>query len=146
MGHRRPLPFALAILLIALAGPVLAESPKPAEGKEITLPSGLRYTDIKTGDGEEAKLGQIVTIHYTGWLTNGTKIDSTFDRGQPLSFRLGDANQVIEGWNKGIVGMKVGGKRKLVIPPGLAYSGQSIGGIVPPNSTLVFEIELLGVK
>jgi len=153
MRHKRPLTLALATLLTALplAGPVLAQAPKekamekPAESKEVTTPSGLKYTDIKVGDGAEAKAGQVVDVHYTGWLTNGTKFDSSVDRGKPFSFKLG-AGQVIEGWDKGVAGMKVGGKRKLTIPPGLGYGTQSVGGVIPPNSTLVFDVELLGVK
>jgi FKBP-type peptidyl-prolyl cis-trans isomerase len=153
MKSRSSLTFALATLLTALplAGPVLAQPPKekamekPAEAKEVVTPSGLKYTDIKVGDGAEAKPGQVVDVHYTGWLTNGTKFDSSVDRGKPFSFKLG-AGQVIEGWDKGVAGMKVGGKRKLTIPPGLGYGSQSVGGVIPPNSTLVFDVELLGVK
>ena len=124
-----------------------AEKPadKPAEAKEVTTPSGLKYTDLKVGEGEEAKPGQVVSVHYTGWLTNGTKFDSSLDRKQPFSFKLG-AGQVIQGWDQGVAGMKVGGKRKLTIPPGLGYGGQAVGGVIPANSTLVFEVELLGVK
>jgi FKBP-type peptidyl-prolyl cis-trans isomerase len=153
MKNKRSLTLALATLLTALplAGPVLAQPPKekpmekPAEGKEVVTPSGLKYTDIKVGEGAEAKAGQVVDVHYTGWLTNGTKFDSSVDRGKPFSFKLG-AGQVIEGWDKGVAGMKVGGKRKLTIPPGLGYGSQSVGGVIPPNSTLVFDVELLGVK
>jgi FKBP-type peptidyl-prolyl cis-trans isomerase len=141
---------------LPLAGPVLAQAPKdqpkekaamekPAEGKEVVTPSGLKYTDIKVGEGEEAKPGQAVTVHYTGRLTDGTKFDSSLDRKQPFSFKLG-AGQVIQGWDQGVAGMKVGGKRKLTIPPGLGYGSQSVGGVIPPNSTLVFDVELLGVK
>jgi FKBP-type peptidyl-prolyl cis-trans isomerase len=153
MNHRKPLTLALATLLTALplAGPVLAQAPKekamekPAEGTEVVTPSGLKYVDVKVGDGAEAKPGQVVDVHYTGWLTNGTKFDSSVDRGKPFSFKLG-AGQVIEGWDKGVAGMKVGGKRKLTIPPGLGYGAQSVGGVIPPNSTLIFDVELLGVK
>jgi FKBP-type peptidyl-prolyl cis-trans isomerase len=122
---------------------------KPAmdkpEGKEIVTSSGLKYVDEKVGDGEEAKSGDTVTVHYTGWLTDGKKFDSSVDRNQPFTFRLG-AGQVIEGWDKGVAGMKVGGKRKLTIPPGLAYGNRAVGGVIPSNSTLVFDVELLGVK
>ena len=157
MRHRRPFTAILAALLTALplAGAVLAQAPKdqpkekamekPAPAQEVVTPSGLRYTDLKVGEGEEAKTGQVVSVHYTGWLTNGTKFDSSLDRGRPFSFKLG-ASQVIEGWDKGVAGMKVGGKRKLTIPPGLGYGTQSVGGVIPPNSTLIFEVELLGVK
>ncbi|HEV7517904.1 MAG TPA: FKBP-type peptidyl-prolyl cis-trans isomerase [Thermoanaerobaculia bacterium] len=115
------------------------------EDNEVTTPSGLKYTDLKVGEGEEAKAGQRVDVHYTGWLTNGTKFDSSLDRGKPFSFKLG-AGQVIQGWDQGVAGMKVGGKRKLTIPPGLGYGSQSVGGVIPPNSTLDFDVELLGVK
>jgi FKBP-type peptidyl-prolyl cis-trans isomerase len=158
MRHRRPSTLVLATLLTALplAGPVLAQTPKdppkekaamekPAESKEVTTPSGLKYTDVKVGEGEEAKAGQVVSVHYTGRLTDGTKFDSSLDRNQPFSFKLG-AGQVIQGWDQGVAGMKVGGKRKLTIPPGLGYGSQSVGGVIPPNSTLVFDVELLGVK
>jgi FKBP-type peptidyl-prolyl cis-trans isomerase len=122
---------------------------KPAmdkpEGKEVVTSSGLKYVDQKVGDGDEAKSGDTVTVHYTGWLTDGKKFDSSVDRNQPFTFRLG-ASQVIEGWDKGVAGMKVGGKRKLTIPPGLAYGNRAVGGVIPPNSTLIFEVELLGVK
>ena len=122
---------------------------KPAmdkpEGKEVVTSSGLKYVDQKVGDGDEAKSGDTVTVNYTGWLTDGKKFDSSVDRNQPFTFRLG-ASQVIEGWDKGVAGMKVGGKRKLTIPPGLAYGNRAVGGVIPPNSTLVFEVELLGLK
>jgi FKBP-type peptidyl-prolyl cis-trans isomerase len=138
---------------LPLAGPVVAQPPKEkamekpaaAPSKEVVTPSGLKYTDLKVGDGEEAKSGQVVNVHYTGWLENGTKFDSSLDRKQPFSFKLG-AGQVIQGWDQGVAGMKVGGRRKLIIPPGLGYGGQSVGGVIPANSTLIFEVELLGVK
>ena len=115
------------------------------EGKEVVTSSGLKYIDQKTGEGDEAKSGDVVTVHYTGWLTDGKKFDSSLDRNQPFTFKLG-AGQVIEGWDKGVAGMKPGGKRKLTIPPGLAYGNQSVGGVIPSNSTLVFEVELLSIK
>ena len=103
----------------------------------------LKIEELKPGNGAEAKAGQQVTVHYTGWLTNGTKFDSSLDRGQPFKFQLG-AGQVIQGWDKGVAGMKVGGKRKLVIPPTMGYGEHGAGGVIPPNATLVFEVELLG--
>ena len=106
---------------------------------------GLQITDEKVGDGPQAQTGQTVTVNYVGTLTNGTKFDSSYDRNQPFDFTLG-AGQVIKGWDQGVVGMKVGGKRKLVIPPDLAYGSQSPSPQIPPNSTLVFEIELLAIK
>lgn len=112
-----------------------------------TTPSateGLKIEDLKVGTGAEATPGKMVTVHYTGWLTNGTKFDSSVDRGKPFKFHLG-GGQVIQGWDKGVAGMKVGGKRKLTIPPELGYGARGVGPI-PPNSTLVFEVELLGVE
>jgi len=105
----------------------------------------LEITDIEVGDGAEAAAGHQVDVHYTGWLTDGTKFDSSLDRGQPFSFQLG-GGQVIRGWDQGVVGMKVGGKRKLVIPPELGYGARGAGGVIPPNATLVFEVQLLAVR
>jgi FKBP-type peptidyl-prolyl cis-trans isomerase len=112
---------------------------------EVTTPSGLKYEDLKVGTGAEAKAGQTVSVHYSGWLTNGKKFDSSVDRGQPFQFPLG-AGRVIRGWDEGVQGMKVGGKRKLTIPPDLGYGARGAGGAIPPNATLLFEVELLGVK
>jgi FKBP-type peptidyl-prolyl cis-trans isomerase len=105
---------------------------------------GLEIQDLKVGDGAEAVKGKKVSVHYTGWLTNGTKFDSSLDRGKPFQFQLG-AGQVIQGWDQGVAGMKIGGKRKLTIPPDLGYGARGAGGVIPPNATLVFEVELLGV-
>lgn len=105
----------------------------------------LQIEDLEVGTGDEAVAGQQVSVHYTGWLTNGTKFDSSVDRGQPFEFPLG-GGRVIQGWDQGVAGMKVGGKRRLTIPPHLAYGqGGAGGGLIPPNATLVFEVELLGV-
>ena len=104
----------------------------------------LQIEDIAVGTGAEATAGKKVSVHYTGWLTNGTKFDSSKDRGQPFSFQLGKG-QVIAGWDQGVAGMKIGGKRKLTIPPELGYGARGAGGVIPPNATLVFEVELLGV-
>jgi FKBP-type peptidyl-prolyl cis-trans isomerase len=104
----------------------------------------LKIEDLKPGTGAEAKAGQQVSVHYTGWLTDGKKFDSSVDRGQPFKFLLG-GGQVIQGWDKGVAGMKVGGKRKLTIPPQMGYGERGAGGVIPPNATLVFEVELLGV-
>lgn len=113
-----------------------------------TLPNGLQMADIEVGDGAEAAAGQQVTVHYTGWLYEngaaGAKFDSSKDRGQPFQFGLG-AGQVIKGWDEGVVGMKVGGKRHLIIPPEMGYGARGAGGVIPPNATLMFEVELLGV-
>jgi FKBP-type peptidyl-prolyl cis-trans isomerase len=109
-----------------------------------TTASGLAYKDTKVGDGPVAQAGQMASVHYTGWLPDGTKFDSSRDAGQPFGFTIGQG-QVIKGWDEGVAGMKVGGRRLLVIPPDLGYGAQGSGPI-PPNSTLVFDVELLGVK
>ena len=114
------------------------------EGNEVTTASGLQYIDLKVGGGTTAQHGQTATVHYTGWLENGKKFDSSLDRGQPFSFPLG-AGRVIKGWDEGVQGMKVGGKRKLIIPSGLGYGARGAGGAIPPHATLIFEVELLGV-
>jgi FKBP-type peptidyl-prolyl cis-trans isomerase len=116
-----------------------------AEQNEIATGSGLKYVDLQEGQGDQAKAGQTVSVHYTGWLENGTKFDSSHDRRQPFSFKLG-AGQVIRGWDEGIAGMKIGGKRKLIIPSDLGYGARGAGGVIPPNATLIFEVELLGVR
>ncbi len=107
--------------------------------------SELIIEDLTVGSGDEAVAGKTVIVHYTGWLTNGSKFDSSKDRNDPFDFRLG-AGQVIRGWDQGVAGMKVGGKRKLTIPPEMAYGSRGAGGVIPPNATLVFEVELLAVK
>jgi FKBP-type peptidyl-prolyl cis-trans isomerase FkpA len=113
---------------------------------EITTPSGLRYTDIETGSGETATgAGQTIIVHYTGWLEDGTRFDSSKDRNEPFSFPL-DCNFVIRGWDEGVKGMQVGGVRRLVVPPELGYGARGAGGVIPPNATLVFEIELLEIS
>ncbi len=106
--------------------------------------SELIIEDLVAGQGTEAVAGKRVTVHYTGWLTNGTKFDSSKDRNDPFVFPLG-AGHVIKGWDQGVAGMKVGGKRKLTIPPELGYGARGAGGVIPPNATLVFEVELLAV-
>jgi FKBP-type peptidyl-prolyl cis-trans isomerase FkpA len=107
--------------------------------------SGLEYEDVRVGSGTEASAGKTVDVHYTGWLTDGKKFDSSRDRGEPFSFKLG-AGQVIKGWDEGVAGMKIGGQRKLTIPPQLGYGARGVGGVIPPNATLVFDVELLGVR
>ena len=108
-------------------------------------PSGLQYQDVAVGDGAEAAQGQVAVVHYTGWLTDGTKFDSSRDRGSPFSFPLG-AGQVIAGWDEGVAGMKVGGRRKLLIPASLGYGEMGAPPVIPPGATLVFDVELLDVK
>jgi FKBP-type peptidyl-prolyl cis-trans isomerase FkpA len=114
----------------------------PQPGQSVTE---LKIEDVTVGTGNEAGAGKAVTVHYTGWLTNGTKFDSSKDRGEPFRFQLG-AGQVIKGWDQGVAGMKVGGVRKLTIPPSLGYGANGAGSDIPPNATLVFEVELLGVN
>lgn len=117
---------------------------KEKPGKEVTTKSGLKYVDLKIGSGAEAKTGQLVRVHYTGTLTDGTKFDSSRDRGKPLEFKIG-AGKVIRGWDEGVVGMRVGGRRKLTVPPELGYGKKGFPPKIPPNATLVFEIELLSI-
>src|ERR1035437_6022712 len=115
------------------------------EGQDMPMTtSGLEYEDEVVGTGDSPKSGQKVTVHYTGWLTNGKKFDSSRDRGQPFTFTIG-RGQVIAGWDEGVAGMKVGGKRKLTIPPTLGYGAKGAGGIIPPGATLIFDVELLGI-
>src|SRR5437868_9332034 len=116
--------------------------------KERSMPTsdtGLQYDDLQEGTGQAAKAGDTVEVHYTGRLKDGTKFDSSHDRHQPFSFRLG-AGQVIKGWDEGVAGMKVGGKRKLVIPAALGYGSRGAAGVIPPNAELTFEVELLGIR
>ena len=110
----------------------------------VTTGSGLEYEDIATGSGAQACAGQTVSVHYTGWLTDGKKFDSSKDRNQPFEFSLG-AGMVIKGWDEGVQGMKVGGVRRLTVPPQLGYGARGAGGVIPPNATLVFEVELLDI-
>ncbi|MGB9647887.1 MAG: FKBP-type peptidyl-prolyl cis-trans isomerase [Stellaceae bacterium] len=139
---------AVLALAIAAAMPLLGRV-DAATNQVIEMPNGLKYTDTKTGDGATATPGTKVSVHYTGWLYNngatGTKFDSSIDRGKPFQFTLG-AHQVIAGWDEGVAGMKVGGKRTLIIPPELGYGARGAGGVIPPNATLMFDVELLGVQ
>ena len=142
--------FACAVLALAIAAAVMPLGRADAATNQvIEMPNGLKYTDTKTGDGAAATPGNKVSVHYTGWLYNsgakGAKFDSSVDRGQPFQFTLG-AHQVIAGWDEGVAGMKVGGKRTLIIPPELGYGARGAGGVIPPNATLMFDVELLGVQ
>ncbi|MDA8244306.1 MAG: FKBP-type peptidyl-prolyl cis-trans isomerase [Elusimicrobia bacterium] len=113
--------------------------------EEITLKSGLKYVDIEEGEGPAAVSGREVTVHYTGTFPNGKKFDSSVDRDEPFTFTLG-AGHVIKGWDEGVAGMRIGGKRKLIIPPELGYGKRGAGGVIPPNAVLHFEVELLKVE
>ena len=135
-------PFRIAALIICGVATLSACGHKT--GAEVTTATGLKYVDEVIGTGEKPRLGKTVVVHYTGTLTDGTKFDSSVDRGKPYEFRIG-TGVVIAGWDEGILSMQVGGKRKLIVPPELGYGAQGKGKI-PPNSTLIFEIELLGVK
>lgn len=121
-------------------------SPTKVTGEPTKLPDGLEYWDIKVGTGAVAKEGQSASVHYTGWLTNGKKFDSSLDRGQPFTVSPLGSAPVIKGWNEGIIGMKVGGKRQLRIPPDLAYGQRGYPGVIPANATLIFDVELLSLK
>ena len=140
------------------AAPAFAQDPKPApapeaakksESKMTKTESGLQYRDTKEGEGEPPVAGQTCVMHYTGWLwengAKGKKFDSSLDRGTPFSFPIGQG-RVIKGWDEGVATMKVGGQRTLLIPPDLGYGSRGAGGVIPPNATLIFEVELLDVK
>jgi FKBP-type peptidyl-prolyl cis-trans isomerase FkpA len=135
----------VALVILSAALVVAAENgPAATTGKPITTASGLQYWDLKVGNGAVAASGDIVSVHYTGWLTDGTKFDSSHDHGGPLRFWLGKGN-VIKGWDEGVVGMRVGGKRQLHVPSRLGYGTRGSGNI-PPNADLVFDVELLVVS
>jgi FKBP-type peptidyl-prolyl cis-trans isomerase FkpA len=140
-----------AAIFLAIGCSKSVESNKVSSTKESGV-SELIKTDVVVGSGEEAAAGKTVSVHYTGWLYDeaapdhkGKKFDSSRDRGEPFEFRLG-AGQVIKGWDQGVAGMKVGGQRTLIIPPDLGYGSRGAGGVIPPNATLVFDVELLGVR
>src|SRR5215470_12336391 len=139
------LPFiALSVLTIGVSSASAQTAAKP-----MTTPSGLQIVDTKVGTGAQPKAGQICVMHYTGWLyengAKGAKFDSSLDRGEPFEFQIG-MGQVIKGWDEGVATMKVGGKRTLIIPPQLGYGARGAGGVIPPNATLIFDVELLDVK
>lgn len=150
MSRRALSALAIGLGLVLAAFPASADDPKKndkttQEKKVVTTKSGLKYQDIKDGEGKEAKAGDTVEVHYTGWLKDGKKFDSSRDRDEPFAFKLG-AGMVIKGWDEGVAGMKVGGKRKLIIPPDLAYGKRGAGGVIPPDAELTFEVELLKIK
>ena len=136
----------LALVLFAAAATQVSAQ---TQGKTMTTASGLQITDTKVGTGAQPQTGQTCVMHYTGWLynngTKGAKFDSSLDRGEPFEFAIGQG-QVIKGWDEGVATMKVGGKRTLIIPPELGYGSRGAGGVIPPNATLIFEVELLDVK
>ena len=139
---------AFIIFVIALVAFFVWQGrPKISETSDnmITTASGLQYEDLEVGDGATAQEGNTVIVHYTGWLEDGTKFDSSLDRDVPFDFILGTGG-VIQGWDEGVAGMKVGGVRKLVIPPELGYGPSGAGGVIPPNATLIFEVELLEIR
>ena len=149
---------AMAFVAALAAVTARAQEPKPtpapgaeksSESKMTKTASGLQYEDVKVGTGESPKKGQTAVVHYTGWLwengAKGKKFDSSVDRGQPFSFPVG-MGRVIKGWDEGVMTMKVGGKRILIIPPDLGYGSRGAGGAIPPNATLMFEVELIEVK
>jgi len=119
--------------------------PPPVDGQPIATASGLQYIEVVTGTGDEAKTGQRVSVHYTGWLTDGTKFDSSRDKNRPFMFQLGNGD-VIKGWDLGVAGMRIGGQRRLIIPPDLGYGVRGAPGVIPPNATLLFDVELLRVN
>jgi peptidylprolyl isomerase len=139
---------ALAFTAV-VAGFVAPGAAASAWAQSVTTASGLQIADTKVGTGASPKTGQTCVMHYTGWLyqngTKGAKFDSSVDRGQPFEFAIG-VGQVIKGWDEGVASMKVGGKRTLIIPPQLGYGARGAAGVIPPNATLIFEVELLGVK
>ena len=162
MPLRRMLLAAMAVALLfspVVSAGLRAANPaagQAAEGRQeggekkmTKTDSGLQYRDVKEGTGEKTKKGQTCVVHYTGWLwvddAKGKKFDSSKDRGEPFDFAVG-AGQVIKGWDEGVAGMKVGGKRELIIPPDLGYGARGAGGVIPPNATLFFEVELLKVQ
>ena len=135
---------AFALFALILVAPQMSDAQET-----VTTASGLSYIDTEPGDGAVAKAGQNATVHYTGWLyengAKGSKFDSSVDRGQPFSFPLG-AGRVIRGWDEGVAGMRPGGKRTLIIPPDLGYGAAGAGGVIPPNATLLFEVELIEAR
>jgi peptidylprolyl isomerase len=132
-------------LLALLAFLPAAGSAAPAAAKTVVLADGLKYVDLKVGKGALPQAGQTVRVHYVGWLLDGTKFDSSRDRNEPFTFALGEG-QVIPGWDEGVKTMRVGGLRRLIVPPKLGYGDQGAGDKIPPGATLVFEVELLGIE
>jgi FKBP-type peptidyl-prolyl cis-trans isomerase len=156
MHPKTTIPHALVVAaFLAAVGPLLlpafagqdrkSAAAVAAASRELVTPLGVRYVDLQLGQGDEAQTGKIVEVHYIGWLEDGTRFDSSRDREHPFTFRLG-AGDALKGWDDGLLGMKVGGKRKLTIPPELGFGKQGVGSVVPPNSVLHYEFELLAVR
>jgi FKBP-type peptidyl-prolyl cis-trans isomerase len=148
MSALRTATTTVVLFLFALAASAAQadnSAPSKTKGKPVTTPSGLKYWELKKGAGAVAKAGDTVHVHYTGWLTDGKKFDSSVDRGSPFDFKLG-AGMVIKGWDEGVAGMKIGGKRQLHIPAELGYGARGAGNAIPPNAELIFDVELLGVN
>jgi peptidylprolyl isomerase len=147
LSRRRALAALYAAAAIAVA--TLAPAAAQTAGKPMTTPSGLQIIDTKAGTGASPQMGQICVMHYTGWLyengAKGAKFDSSVDRGKPFEFPIG-MHRVIAGWDEGVATMKVGGKRTLIIPPELGYGARGAGGVIPPNATLIFDVELIEIK
>jgi len=136
----------LWVLALAAGASGVPAEPEPAQPVQVVLPSGVRYVDLKLGTGEEAREGKILEVHYTGWLKDGgAKFDSTQDCAQPLTLRLG-AGDVVKGLDEGLVGMRAGGKRRLTVPPELGFGKEGGGERIPPDATLIYEVELLTVR
>jgi peptidylprolyl isomerase len=133
----------MGAVALSFAGITMGENKEG--GPVVKTESGLQYIDLVAGTGRQTELGDTATVHYTGWLADGKKFDSSRDRNEPFSFRVG-AGRVIKGWDEGVATMRVGGKRKLIIPPDLAYGSRGAGNVIPPNATLTFEVELLGLR
>jgi peptidylprolyl isomerase len=149
MNIRKSLVVAAALAAMCSTSALAAQEEagakaKKASAKPVTTASGLKYTDVTVGSGASPVKGKQVKVHYTGTLENGTKFDSSVDRKEPFTFVIG-VGQVIPGWDEGVMGMKVGGKRKLIIPSKLGYGERGAGGVIPPNATLLFDVELLDV-
>jgi peptidylprolyl isomerase len=147
---RAGITFATALALAVIGATIMSdESNAQSAAKAVTTSSGLQTIEIKVGAGASPKSGQTVTVHYTGWLyengAKGKKFDSSVDRNEPFEFPIGQG-RVIRGWDEGVATMKIGGKRTLIIPPALGYGVRGAGGAIPPNATLIFDVELLGVK
>ena len=136
---------SVRIQFILMACAVIAMASIGCERNSFVTRSGVAVDIILEGTGASPKTGQVITVHYTGWLTDSTKFDSSRDRGQPFTYQYG-VGQVIQGWDDGVATMKVGGKSRFTIPPELGYGRQGAGGVIPPNATLIFEVELLGIK